>query len=46
MMTFEVRHWISPHEAGIFRGKPGNLIGNQFYSSNGYLVINNYNKYR
>jgi predicted dehydrogenase len=45
MMTFEVRHWISPHEAGIDGDKPGNTIGNQFYGSNGYLVIDNYNKY-
>ncbi len=45
MMTFEVRHWISPHEAGINGEKPGNTIGNQFYGSNGYLVIDNYNKY-
>ena len=39
MMTFEVRHWISPHEAGIAEGKPGNTVGNQFYGSNGYLVM-------
>ena len=39
MMTFEVRHWISPHEAGIAEGKPGNTIGNQFYGSKGYLVM-------
>ena len=45
MMTFEVRHWMSPHEAGIDEGKPGNTIGNQFYGSKGYLVIDNYNKY-
>jgi predicted dehydrogenase len=45
MMTFEVRHWISPHEAGIQEGKPGNTIGNQFYGSNGYMVFDNYNKY-
>ena len=45
MMTFEVRHWISPHEAGIDEGKPGNTIGNQFYGSKGYLVIDNYDKY-
>ena len=45
MMTFEVRHWISPHEAGINGERPGNTIGNQFYGSNGYLVIDNYNKY-
>lgn len=45
MMTFEVRHWISPHEAGINGEKPGNTIGNQFYGSKGVLVIDNYNKY-
>jgi hypothetical protein len=45
MMTFEVRHWISPHEAGIQEGKPGNTIGNQFYGANGYVVFDNYNKY-
>ena len=45
MMTFEVRHWISNHEAGIGGEKPGNTIGNTFYGSNGYLVIDNYNKY-
>ena len=44
-MTFEVRLWISPHEAGINAEKPGNTIGNQFYGSNGYLVIDNYDKY-
>jgi predicted dehydrogenase len=46
MMTFEVRHWISPHEAGIDADKKGgNTIGNQFYGSKGYLVIDNYDKY-
>jgi predicted dehydrogenase len=45
MMTFEVRHWISPHEAGINGDKPGNTIGNEFYGSKGYLIIDNYNKY-
>ena len=45
MMTFEVRHWIS-QPRGRHRGeKPGNTIGNQFYGSKGYLVIDNYNKY-
>ena len=39
MTTFEVRHWISPHEAGIGEGKPGNTVGNQFYGSKGYLVM-------
>jgi len=45
MMTFEVRHWYSHHEAGIGGDRPGNTIGNTFYGSNGYLVIDNYNKY-
>ncbi|MEO7889508.1 MAG: Gfo/Idh/MocA family oxidoreductase [Vicinamibacterales bacterium] len=44
-MSFEVRHWITPHEAGINGERPGNTIGNQFYGSKGYLVIDNYNKY-
>ena len=39
MMTFEVRHWISPHEAGIAEGTPGNTVGNQYYGSKGYLVM-------
>ena len=45
MMTFEVRHWYSNHEAGINGERPGNTIGNTFYGSEGYLVIDNYNKY-
>jgi predicted dehydrogenase len=45
MMNFEVRHWISNHEAGIDGEKPGNTIGNEFYGANGYLVIDNYNKF-
>jgi predicted dehydrogenase len=45
MMTFEVRHWYSNHEAGINGERPGNTIGNTFYGSKGYLVIDNYNKY-
>ena len=45
MMTFETRHWYSNHEAGINGEKAGNTIGNTFYGSNGYLVIDNYNKY-
>ena len=45
MMTFEVRHWYSNHEAGINGERPGNTIGNSFYGSKGYLVIDNYNKY-
>jgi hypothetical protein len=42
---FEVRHWYSNHEAGIGGNRPGNTIGNTFYGSTGYLVIDGYNKY-
>jgi predicted dehydrogenase len=45
MMEFAVRHWYSNHEAGIDAERPGNTIGNMFYGSNGYMVIDNYNKY-
>ncbi|MBK7926777.1 MAG: Gfo/Idh/MocA family oxidoreductase [Bryobacterales bacterium] len=45
MMTFEVRHWYSNHEAGIGGERAGNTIGNTFYGSKGYLVIDGYNKY-
>src|ERR1039457_2120966 len=40
MMEFEVRHWMSNHEAGIAEGgKDSNTIGNVFYGSKGYLAI-------
>ena len=40
ILVFEVRHWISNHEAGIGGDRPGgNTIGNIFYGSEGYLVI-------
>ena len=46
MMEFEVRHWMSNHEAGIAEGgKDSNTIGNVFYGSKGYLAIAGYNKY-
>ncbi|HYP14732.1 MAG TPA: gfo/Idh/MocA family oxidoreductase, partial [Bryobacteraceae bacterium] len=45
MMEFAVRHWYSNHEAGINGERPGNTIGNTFYGSEGYLVIDNYDKY-
>jgi predicted dehydrogenase len=45
MMEFEVRHWYSNHEGGIGGDKAGNTIGNTFYGSEGYLVIDGYNKY-
>jgi hypothetical protein len=46
MMEFEVRHWMSHHEAGISEGgRDSNTIGNIFYGSKGYLAIAGYNKY-
>jgi hypothetical protein len=42
MMVFEVRHWISNHEAGINATGPGkeiDTIGAVFYGSKGYLVV-------
>src|SRR5215467_4885463 len=45
MMSCVGQEWISPHSPCIYGEKPGNTIGNQFYGSNGYLVIDNYNKY-
>ena len=45
MMEFEVRHWYSNHEASIGGERAGNTIGNTFYGSNGYLIIDGYNKY-
>ncbi|MCX6619551.1 MAG: hypothetical protein NTY38_00430 [Acidobacteria bacterium] len=51
VLVFEVRHWISNHEAGISakRGGPGrvypNTIGNLFYGPKGYLAIDGYGSY-
>ncbi len=43
MLEFSVRHWLTNHEAGI--GGAGKLtIGNIFYGSNGYLVIDDYDR--
>ena len=45
MIEFEVRNWISHHEAGIGTSEVGddgngpNTIGNIFYGSNGYLAL-------
>jgi hypothetical protein len=39
ILVFEVRHWLSNHEAGIGEPKPGNTVGTTFYGSNGYLSI-------
>jgi len=38
MLQFEVRHWISNHEAGLGEG-PGNAIGNLFFGSRGYMAV-------
>jgi len=41
MMEFEVRHWITNHEAEIGQGRMfggHNTIGNIFYGSKGYLA--------
>jgi predicted dehydrogenase len=49
MMVFEVRHWISNHEAGIGAGGAKfdpNTIGNLFYGSKGYMAIDGYTQYK
>ncbi len=47
MMEFEVRHWMSNHEAGIGDGKKsGSTVGNLFYGSNGYMAVEDYNQYK
>jgi predicted dehydrogenase len=41
-MVFEVRHWISNHEAGINEtgaGKEVNTVGAIFYGSKGYMAV-------
>jgi len=44
MLEFEVRHWITNREYGT-PNQAGGSIGNLYYGSNGYMVIENYNKY-
>jgi predicted dehydrogenase len=39
IIVFEVRHWMSNHEAGIGEPKPGNTVGTTFYGSKGYLSM-------
>ena len=46
MLVFEVRHWYTPHEANIREFFSPNSIGNIFYGSKGYLVIDGYTQYR
>jgi len=49
LMVFEVRHWITNHEAGIGEEKGSrknsNTVGNIFYGSKGYMAIDGYTKY-
>jgi predicted dehydrogenase len=53
MMEFEVRHWMTNHEAGINVKPPvegrkpdSNTIGNILYGSKGYMAIDGYTKYQ
>jgi len=46
MLVFDVRHWMSNHEAGIGEGGDSNTIGNVFYGSKGYLAISGYGEYK
>ncbi len=46
LLVFEVRHWITNHEAGIGEGRDSNTIGNIFYGSKGYMAIDGYNSYK
>ncbi len=42
-LVFEVRHWMSNHEAGIGEGgsrRDSNTVGNIFYGSKGYMAFN------
>ena len=39
MLVFEVRHWLTNHEAGIDEPRPGNTVGTIFYGSKGYLSV-------
>ncbi len=49
-MSFEVRHWMTNHEAGIGErpggGGGGNTVGNVFYGSKGYMAIDGYDTYK
>jgi predicted dehydrogenase len=49
LLVFEVRHWMTNHEAGIGEGgkkKDSNTVGNTFYGSKGYLAIDGYGQYK
>jgi predicted dehydrogenase len=46
MMEFEVRHWISNHEADIKESGNPNTIGDIFYGSKGSLAVDSYISYK
>ncbi len=46
ILVYEVRHWMTNHEAGIGEGKDSNTIGNIFYGSKGYMAIDGYTSYK
>jgi predicted dehydrogenase len=51
LMSFEVRHWLSGHEAGIGEGPRAagarpRTVGNIFFGANGYLTIEGYDRYK
>jgi predicted dehydrogenase len=47
MMEFEVRHWMSNHEASIAENaRDSNTIGDIFYGSKGYLAVDSYLSYK
>ncbi|MBI3696604.1 MAG: Gfo/Idh/MocA family oxidoreductase [Acidobacteria bacterium] len=49
LLVFEVRHWMTNHEAGIGeRGtrKDSNTVGNLYYGSKGYMAVDGYTGYR
>jgi predicted dehydrogenase len=46
LLEFEVRHWMSNHEAGLEKKGDPNTVGNIFYGSKGYLAIDWYEAYK
>ncbi len=47
LLVFEVRHWMSNHEAGIGESRKNpNTIGNIFYGSKGYMAVDGYGTYK
>ncbi len=45
MMEFEVRHWMTNGEATV-HDRSNNAIGDLFYGSKGYLVVDSYASYK